>query len=224
MNKKYAIFDMDGTLIDSMSYWNRLAEDYLSAKGISPMPAEIPEIIKPMTMTESAAYFIKRFGFVGTPDSIAAEMNAVMDEHYRKDIELKSGVRKYLEQLKSKGVTMCVASATAAPLMTACLSRLNVIDDFAFVLSCEEVGTGKDSPDVYLEAMERLSDISKSQDKTQLESSDIAVYEDALFAAKTAKKAGFYVIGVFDENNKAKWERLKNVSDELIEDFLYAKV
>ena len=119
---------------------------------------------------------------------------------------------------------MCVASATAAPLMTACLSRLNVIDDFAFVLSCEEVGTGKDSPDVYLESMKRLSAISNAQDKTQLESSDIAVYEDALFAAKTAKKAGFYVVGVFDENNKNKWERLKNVSDEIIEDFLSAKV
>ena len=210
MNKQYAIFDMDGTLIDSMSYWKRLAEDFLCLKGISPMPPDIPEKIKPMTMTESAAYFIERFRLCGTPESLADEMNAVMDEHYRNDIGLKNGVREYLSALHERGVHICVASATAAPLMEACLSRLGVLGLFEFILSCEEVGAGKDSPDVYYEAMKRLGCPSPA---------DAAVYEDALFAAHTAKAAGFYLVGVYDDNAKSKWERLKEISDETIEDF-----
>lgn len=201
---------MDGTLIDSMSYWKRLAEDFLCLKGISPMPPDIPEKIKPMTMTESAAYFIERFGLCGTPESLADEMNAVMDEHYRNDIGLKNGVREYLSALHERMVHICVASATAAPLMEACLSRLGVLGLFEFILSCEEVGAGKDSPEVYYEAMKRLGCHSPA---------DAAVYEDALFAARTAKAAGFYVVGVYDDNAKAKWDRLKDISDEAIEDF-----
>lgn len=209
MDKRFAIFDMDGTLVDSMVYWKHLAMEFLESKGVRTISTDILERIKPMTMTESAALFIKEYGLSSTAESIAAEMNAMMDEHYRKDIPLKPGVSAYLEALHKKGVVMCVASATAEELMDACLTRLGVAHYFSFLLSCETVGTGKNHPDVYLEAAKRLAAHPK----------DIAVFEDALYAANTAKQAGFYTVAVRDDSNQPHWETLTALADEVILDW-----
>ncbi len=209
MDKKFAIFDMDGTLVDSMSYWKNLAEEFLGSKGIKNVSSEIMEKIKPMTMTESSALFIREFGLDGTPESIAEEMNCCMDEHYRRDIPLKQGVASYLEELAQKGTLMCVASATAEPLMDACLTRLGIRSYFQFLISCETVGAGKNRPDVYYEAARRLG----------CRPCEAAVYEDALYAAKTAAEAGFYVVGVYDESAKAHWSEMQNLADETIRTF-----
>ena len=207
---------MDGTLVDSMGYWKRLAGEYLETHGVLNPPKDILEKIKPMTMTESAALFIREFGLQGTPEQVADDMNAMMDEHYRSDIPLKAGVKEYLTRLRDRGVRMCVASATAEPLMEACLSR-------------ETVGAGKRQPDVYLESIRRMG----------AEPSETAVYEDALYAAQTAKEAGFYVVGVYDgsvtychePDDQEKrdrmwnecWEQLKQLTDESILDWKTAE-
>ncbi|MBO4991763.1 MAG: HAD family phosphatase [Oscillospiraceae bacterium] len=201
MDKKYAIFDMDGTLIDSMVFWKNLASEYLHSKGVQEIPADIPERIKPMTMSESAALFQSEFGLTG---DIEAEMNAMMDAHYRNDIPLKPGVSAYLRKLRAQGVRLCVASATAEHLMAACLERLGVLSYFDFLLSCESVGAGKQSPAVYREAARRLG----------AESAQIAVYEDACYAVRTARDAGFHVVGVFDES--AHWEAVRSIAHETI--------
>ena len=133
----------------------------------------------------------------------------MMDEHYRKDIPLKIGVHAYLEALHSRGVTMCVASATAEDLMEACLTRLGVAKYFSFLLSCETVGAGKNRPDVYWESAKRLG----------AEPVEIAVYEDALYAAETAKSAGFYTVAVRDDSNQQHWETLTALTDEMILDW-----
>ena len=209
MDKRFAIFDMDGTLVDSMPYWENLATEFLENKGVQTISPDILERIKPMTMTESAALFIQEYSLSGTAESVAAEMNAMMDEHYRKDIPLKPGVQAYLEALHRKGVAMCVASATAEDLMDACLTRLGVAQYVSFLLSCETVGSGKNRPDVYWEAAKRLGAGPE----------DIAVYEDALYAANTAKQAGFYTIAVRDDSNQPHWETLTALADEVILDW-----
>ena len=203
MDKQFAIFDMDGTLIDSMIFWKNLTSEYLSSKGVTQIPEDIPEKIKPMTMSESAALFQQEFGLTGDPE---AEMNAMMDEHYRNDIPLKPGVREYLRMLRSKGVRICVASATAEHLMEACLKRLGVRDYFEFLLSCETVGAGKRSPLVYHESAKRLNAAPE----------EIAVYEDALYALQTAKDAGYYVIGVYDDSAAKNWKTIECIADEVI--------
>lgn len=209
MNKKFAIFDMDGTLIDSMGYWQRLGIEYLTGKGVTGDLTDVLERIKPMTMTESAALFSAEFGLAGTPAELAAEMNGIMETHYRADILLKPGVAGYLAALRADGVRLCVASATAPDLVAACLERLGVLDHFEFLLSCEEVGAGKDKPDVYLAAADRLG----------AQPGEAAVYEDALYAARTAKEAGFYTVGVYDPSGEAHWDEMTALADEIITDW-----
>ena len=199
MDKKYAIFDMDGTLVDSMGFWKHLATEYLQSKGISVISENIQERIKPMTMSESAALFKQEFGLTG---DVEAEMNTMMEEHYRRDIPLKPGVLEYLQA--HRDIKMCVASATAEHLMEACLRRLGVLPCFEFLLSCESVGAGKNRPAVFLEAARRLG----------AKPAEIAVYEDALYAVRTAKNAGFYVVGVYDKS--ADTEAVKAAADEYI--------
>ena len=211
MDKQYAIFDMDGTLVDSMSYWRNLAKEYLNLKGIMYIPDSILEKIKPMTMMESAEIFIEEFKLEGTPESIANEMNELMNRHYRKDIPLKRGVKSYLNRLHHSGVKMCVASAAEETLVEVCLQRLGIIKYFSFLLSCETLGISKSKPNIYYEAARRLG----------AEPQNVAVYEDALYAAETAKKAGFYVIGVFDESGEKNFDILKEISDEIIKDWQY---
>ena len=106
MDKRFAIFDMDGTLVDSMVYWQRLGREYLASRGVTEGVDEVLERIKAMTMAESSALFIETFGLPGTPETVEAEMNAVMDEHYRSDIPLKPGAADYLAALKARGTKM----------------------------------------------------------------------------------------------------------------------
>ena len=138
-----------------------------------------------------------------------SQMNDMMDAHYRNDIPLKPGVREYLENLHCQGVRMCVASATAEHLMESCLTRLGVRQYFEFLLSCETVGAGKRSPLVYQEAARRLGAVP----------GEIAVYEDALYAVQTAKNAGYYVVGVYDDSASGNWQTIANIADEIIIDW-----
>ena len=213
MNKKYAIFDMDGTLIDSMVFWRDLGREYLTLQGVTEHMDAVIDQIKPMTMPDSAELFRTTFSLGGTKESIADEMNRMMDEHYRKDIPLKAGVKEYLETLYLSGVKMCVASATDKELMQICLERLGIDKYFEFLISCEEVGAGKRKPDVYLEAMKRLCS------ENEILAKEIAVYEDADYAIHTALEAGFYTIAVYDDSNKEKWELLKAQTNEAIADW-----
>lgn len=209
MDKKYAIFDMDGTLIDSMPLWQALSREYLERAGIYDVPEEVLEKIKPMTVAEYSAYFVKTFSLPKTEAEVAEEVMSVMRRHYREDIPLKEGADIYLRGLKEKGVRMCIASATAEPLIEACLKRLGVLDCFEFWISCERVGAGKRDPAIYLEAAGLLD----------ARPEETAVYEDAVYAANTAKQAGFYVYGVYDSESAGEWETLCSLTDAQIEDW-----
>ena len=209
MNKPFAIFDMDGTLIDSMPFWRDLSKDFLGSKGITVLPPDLGEVLKTMTMRDSAVYFTETLGVAGTPEQANEEMTAIMETHYRAHIPLKPGVRDYLEVLRQRGVRMCVASATPTPLADACLRRLEVRDWFEFLLSCDDVGAGKRSPAIFLEAARRL----------RAAPGDTMVFEDALHAARTAQDAGFPVAAVYDAGTGDDWPDLEALAEETIRDW-----
>lgn len=207
MNKKYCIFDMDGTLVDSMGYWRSLGKDYLCSKGIvGPEAMEALKKIKPLTMLEAACLFQERFHLPGQPQDIVDEMNGVMERHYRCDVPLKSGVREYLERRQAEGCRMCVATATNEALARLCFQRLGIDHFFEFVLSCETLKVRKTQPDIYLQAAQKLGG----------DPEEIAVFEDALYAAQTAKNAGFYTVAIWDEVQEKDWPQLLELADETI--------
>lgn len=205
---QYAIFDMDGTLIDSMPAWNRLGGDYLRSKGIEP-PANWRSEIAPMTMLECGQY-ASRLGVPGTPGEIADELNEWMARQYRETIPAREGVRKYLRLCREAGIQMCVATATNRVLAEKCLRRLELWDFFAFLVSCEDIGKTKTSPDIYLLAARELGATP----------GEIVVYEDVLYPAETAKKAGFPVVGVYDPaSGEENAEALRQYCDAFIADW-----
>lgn len=209
MDKRFVIFDIDGTLVDSMGYWRRLDKEFLAHYDIPEIPKHILEKTAATTMKESAKVFIEDLGIPGTVESIAKEFYDLMEMHYAKDIEAKPGVLAYLEKLKRNGVRMAAASATPLRLLEIVTERLGISSYLEFILSCEEVGVGKSKPTVFMKAAERLGG----------KPADTAVFEDSFVALTTAKNAGFYTIAIRDEDNDAFWSAMKTQSDEAIEDW-----
>ena len=209
MNKKYCIFDMDGTIADSMGHWKNLEREFLIEKGVRDDVDETLKEIQHMTIPAAMEFFIDRFGFEGTIESLTEEFNALMAEHYRNDVDIKPGAETYLAALQAQGVKMCIASATSTPLVKIALAKMGISDYFEFTLSCVEVGSSKDKPDVFLEAARRLGGAP----------ADTAVFEDSLVASVSAKSAGFYVVGIYDKYSAHNWPAICELADELIEDW-----
>ena len=214
MEKKYCIFDMDGTLVDSMGYWRSLGRDYLAVKGITGSQAEeVLKQIKPLTMLEAAQLFRECFALEGEPQTIVDEMNDVMRQHYLEDVALKPGVLDFLERKRNEGCRMCVATATNEHLARLCFQRLGIDRFFEFVLSCETMKVRKTHPDIYLEAARRLGCCPE----------ETAVFEDAMYAARTAKNGGFYTVAVWDTVQSGDWEQICEFVDETITDWYKAE-
>ena len=210
MNKRLCIFDMDGTLVDSMGCWQKMQRDYLTAMGIArDRMEEAIEFAKPLPLLESAKWFIEKCGISGTPESVMDEMAAIMERCYRENVTAKAGAKDYLAALKRMGCRCCIASATEKYMVESCLTRLGLRDSFDFLLSCAEAGAGKNRPDVFLEAARRLgADVKET-----------AVFEDSLQAGKTAKRAGFCLVAVYDENSAGTWAELSALADETVTDW-----
>ena len=203
MEKKFAIFDMDGTLTDSMGFWNRLGDEFLARRGFPPLSPELQEESIALTMEGTANLFIRAYHLPETPEQICAEINGLMEQHYRADVPLKPGAAGLLERMRAAGVKMCIASSTAPALIDICLRRLGVRDCFEFLLSCEEVGEGKNRPTVYLEAARRLGGTPENT----------VIFEDIRVAARTAKQAGFSLGVIYDANSDAEQEQLRALAD-----------
>ena len=209
MRPAFAIFDMDGTLVNSMEYWTSLGSEYLKSKGVSDeAAAPVLAVLENQTISESSALMVKTYGWQRTPEQVADEINGLMQEHYRRDVQLKNGVKEYLRRLHEAGTRCCVASASAPDNVRICLTRLGVADDFEFALSSEDYGS-KAEPDIYFACAKRFG----------AQPGAIWVYEDALYAVKTAEKAGFHTVGVLDRWTKEKWPKIREAADVLTEDF-----
>ena len=187
MEIKGVIFDFDGTILDSMNIWDTLGSNYLISKNIKPN-TNLGETIKTFSMDESAIYFQNEYLIQDSKQQIIFDINKIIQDFYFYNALLKNGVILLLKQFKNKNIKMCIATATDKHLVKAALKNNNIEQYFESVISCSDVGFGKDSPIIYEKAMQSLN----------TNKSNTIIFEDALHAIKTAKKAGFYVIGVHD--------------------------
>ena len=206
-----AIFDMDGTLLDSMGVWDTLASDYLRSLGYSPR-AGLDREVAVMSVEMAAEYFLREYGVPLETHEIVAGINGMLADYYRHTAPLKRGARQFLERLRSSGARLCVATATDAELAEAALGRTGVREYFSAVLTCAEVGKPKTEPEIYRAAFARLGTQKR---KT-------AVFEDALHALDTARRDGFLCVGVYDEHEPRRAE-LEALADAYIEDFTRAE-
>ena len=204
---KGAIFDFDGTLVDSMFIWDTIGEEYLRSLGKEPHE-DFKETFMTLTLEEAAVYYREHYGVTLSVKEIVDGVNAMVEQTYRTKVTLKPGIPEYLAWLKENGVRLCVATVTDRYLVEETLERLGVRHDFSEIFTCAEVGFGKDKPVIYQKALEHL----------ETEKRDTYVFEDMLFALNTAKTDGFPTVGVYDRH-EAHQDDLKELADYYIFDF-----
>ena len=204
---KGAIFDFDGTLVDSMFIWDTIGVDYLRSLGKEPHE-DLKETFMTLTLEEAAEYYRTHYGVTLSVKEIVDGVNTMVEGIYRTRVALKQGVADFLAQLKDNGTRMCIATVTDRYLVEETLDRLGILQYFSEIFTCAEVGYGKDKPIIYRKALEHL-DTAKNE---------TYVFEDSLFALKTAKADGFTTVGVYDRHENRQ-DNLKNLADYYIVDF-----
>jgi len=204
---KGAIFDLDGTLLDSMFIWETIGEDYLRTLGKEPHE-DLKETFMTLTLEEAAEYYCEHYGVTLSVKEIVDGVNAMVEGIYRTKVTLKPGIAEYLRWLKENGVKMCVATVTDRYLVEETLERLGIRHYFSEIFTCAEVGFGKDKPIIYRKALKHLGTTKE----------ETCIFEDALFALKTARADGFTTVGVYDRHENRQNE-LQSLADYYIRDF-----
>ena len=204
---KGAIFDLDGTILDSMFIWDTIGEEYLRSLGIEPRE-NLAKTFKTFTLEESAEYYRTHYGVTLSVEEIVDGVNGMIENLYRNTVPLKKGVSEFLAKLSKDGVKMCIATVTDKYLVEAALTRLKVRQYFGEIFTTAEVGCGKNHPTIYRRALAYLG----------TKKSETLVFEDALHALMTAKGDGFPVAAVYDEHERRQ-EELKEIADLYIADF-----
>ena len=206
MRIRGAIFDVDGTLLDSMFIWDTIGEAYLRSIGYQPKE-NLNETFKNMSLHQAARYYQTEYGVTQSIDEIMDGVNAMLERYYRFEVPLKPGVAELLERLRQDGVKLCIATATDRHLVEAALDRCGVLSCFGEIFTCNEVGHGKDEPDIFEEALRFLG----------TEKAETVVFDDALYAVRTAKEAGFPVAAVYDSHEKAQ-DQIRMLADVYLEE------
>ncbi|AIY83763.1 MAG: HAD family phosphatase [Clostridium baratii] len=207
-NIKAAIFDLDGTLINSMSLWDQIDIDYLTSKNI-PVPSDLNDEISHLSFNQVAVYFKERFKLEDSLDDIKNTWNTMAYNHYSSDITLKDGVVEFLDFLKKSNIKIGLATSNSTELLEASLKFNKIYDYFDAITITDEVSIGKHEPDVYLLAAKKLN----------VKPEECIVFEDILPAVKGAKKAGMKVIAVEDECSVLDKDDIIRNSDGFINDF-----
>ena len=202
-----AIFDFDGTLLDSMFIWDTIGEDYLRTLGKEPHE-DLKETFMTLTLEEAAEYYREHYKVTLSVTEIVDSINAMVERIYRTKVTLKPGVMAYLRLLKERGVKMCVATVTDRYLVEDTLERLGILHYFSEIFTCAEVGYGKDKPIIYQKALEHLGTAKE----------ETFVFEDSLFALETAKIDGFPTVGVYDMH-ESRQEEMKRLADCYVRSF-----
>ena len=193
------IFDMDGTLLNTLWAWKNSTSNFLRSRGIEP-PENIDAEMAALSLLEGAREIKKRYGFKESPEELLEEVLATVRKFYEEDAMPKPGVPGVLQALKKQGIKICVATASDREFAEAAFKRTGLMEYIDFIITCDEVGVGKQNPLVYETALKKLGTDRKRT----------LVVEDALHALQTAKKAGFPTAGVYEVNFAADQSALQS--------------
>lgn len=199
---KAAVFDVDGTLLDSMGIWDDAGVRYLKSIAVKP-EEDLSKILFPMTIEEGAVYVKKQYRLSRSiPEIVKGVLNMVRDFYYE-EAPLKEGAESFLDGLSQKGIPMAAATSNEKEHVEAAFRRLGIRKYFKEIITCSEVGAGKTRPHVYLTAGRCLGE----------DVSEIYVFEDAFYALRTAKAAGFRTAGVYDRYSAKDLDKIREASD-----------
>lgn len=207
-DKKAVIFDLDGTLIDSMWMWKAIDIEYLGRFGYD-CPEDLQKVIEGMSFTETAVYFKERFRIPDSIDEIKADWVRMSIDKYRNEVPLKDGARAFLEYAKQAGMVMGIATSNGREMVDAVLHSLEIAPFFSNITTGCDVAMGKPAPDVYLEAARRLG----------VEPGDCLVFEDVPAGILAGKAAGMTVIAVEDEFSRKMRGEKEALADGWIENY-----
>ncbi|NMA66544.1 MAG: HAD family phosphatase [Clostridiaceae bacterium] len=196
------IFDIDGTILDSMSIWDRAAEMFLNNLGIEAEDG-LGETMFSMSMIDGASFLKQRYSLDMDKDAIIGGINHTIEDFYHEQVQLKEGVEGFLKEMKQRGIKIVAATSSDRHIVVGALKRLNLMGYFEKIFTCTEIGAGKEKPDIYLAAAQYMGTRPRNT----------WVFEDALYAIQTAKNAGFRTVGVFDASSIIDLEKIRQVSD-----------
>ena len=203
---KGAIFDMDGTLLDSMPVWKRLTQGYLKQFGVHITDQDYA-VTEGFSQPQVAQYFADRYPELPDAQSLMDGMDRLISARYEAIAKPKEGVLDFLEGLRCRGVKMAIATLTARRHAEKALRDRDMLDYFEFMLTIQDVGISKREPDIYLQAAARMG----------LEPASCVVFEDAPYACATARRAGFRVCGMVEPAYAAGEDELRASSDLIVE-------
>lgn len=207
---KGVIFDLDGTLVDSMWVWAKIDMDFVNSRNLDVPYEDIMADVAHCSFSETAVYFKEKFGLTESVEEIMEIWNRQAEEEYGKNVFLKKGAKEFLTDLKRKGIKLALATSNSRHLLNICLTANGIIDYFDVLVTTDEsMSKSKREPDVFLLAASRMG----------VEPKDIVVFEDVSHSMVGAKKAGMRVIGIRDKYTGTKDEDVKDLCELFLEDF-----
>jgi HAD superfamily hydrolase (TIGR01509 family) len=213
MSQKAVIFDMDGTLIDSMRVWEKIDAEFMNGRGLDVPPDYFDEVAA-LGFRETANYTIRRFALPDAAEDLMREWSDMAAWEYGHNVPLKPGVREYLERLAEKKIKMAVATSSPLELCAAALTNNGIMSFFDVLCTAGDVERGKEFPDIFLYAAEKLS----------VSPGNCLVFEDNLKGVLSARNAGMSVWGVYDDSSKDHWDEIKRAADGWTADFADAPI
>ncbi len=207
-NKEAVIFDLDGTLVDSMNIWREIDIEYLGRHGIK-LPENLQGEIEGMSFTETACYFKERFQLEDSVETIKNDWNKMTRYKYTNEVPLKNGVKEFLPFCKKRDLKLAIASSNSIELIKGILSAHNIAQYFSIIKSACDVGKGKPAPDIYLKVAEEL----------HTEPNKCLVFEDIIPGIMAGKSAGMSVCAIEDAYSVNQREEKIKLADYFIEDY-----
>lgn len=206
--RRFHVFDMDGTLIDSMPYWENLMINYLDERSIS-YPDDLLVTITPMGLDAVADYFRNVLGCRETKEEFIKMLNEAATEQYKHFIPAKPGAGDYLKKLRGAGIRTSMLTASPHLFMDPCMKRLGFDRLLDPMVSTDDIGITKADPEIYLRLASMLG----------CGCSDICFYDDNLIALRAASEAGCETVAVYDEASSSSFAEASAAADRHIYSF-----